>query len=117
VALSTRPRYYSRYEQMLPYPTPDSLDELQGPVSGVITVDYNINTSPTPSYDLSDDSRIKSLYAAALRDGTVKQQREIINKDKFLELWPELNLPGRCLDVWESKFPQLISIYESARNF
>jgi len=116
VALSTRTRRYSRYEEFLPYPTPESLDEFQGPPSGIIRVDHNICTSPNPVFDLSDERSVKSLYAATLRDGSVTQQVQIINRDRFLEVWPELNLPGKCLDVWETKFPELVDLYETLKD-
>jgi len=116
MALSTRTRRYSRYEEFLPYPTPNSLDEFRGPSAGIVRVDHNICTSPNPVFDLSDERSVKALYAAAIREGSVQQQLQIINLDRFLELWPDLNLPGRCLDVWETKFPQLIEIYESTKT-
>jgi len=111
MALSNRTRYYSRFEARIPYQTPDSFDEFQGPTTGTITVDHNICTAPDPSYDLSDVASVNSLYSATIRDGTVEQQRQIINKDLFLKLWPELNLPGRCLDIWETKFPELVDLW------
>lgn len=102
----TVPRGF-RFEQTIPYDTPESLDELCGPVSGVVRVRPRINTSPDPVFDLADPGQRWSLYSAVVRDGLPSEQAAILNHATLLALWAELNLPARCRAIWEDKFPEL----------
>lgn len=96
-----------RFEQTIPYDTPESLDELHGPTSGAVRVRPRIDTSPDPVYDLADPGQRWSLYSAVVRDGLPSEQAGILNRSVLLVLWAELNLPARCREVWEDKFPEL----------
>lgn len=99
-----------RFEQTVPYDTPESLDELRGPTAGIVRVRPHINTSPHPVYDLSKPSQLWSLYSAVVRDGLPGEQVAILNRHLLLALWPDLNLPVRCRAVWEGKFPELAEL-------
>ena len=96
-----------RFEQTIPYDTPESLDELRGPTSGTVRVRPHINTSPDPVYDLDRPSQQWSLYSAVVRDGLPSEQSALLNREVLLVLWPDLNLPARCRAIWEAKFPEL----------
>jgi hypothetical protein len=100
------PRGYS-YADHLPYDTPESLDELQGPTSGKVRVPPPIDTSLDPTYELSDPGQLRWLYTRVLREGNVAQQREYIDGKTLSRLWGELELPARCRAIWEAKFPML----------
>lgn len=102
----TVPRGF-RFEQTIPYETPESLDELHGPTSGIVRVRPHINTSPNPVYDLAKPSQQWSLYSAVVRDGLPSEQAAILNRDMLCTLWVGLNLPTRCRAIWEAKFPPL----------
>lgn len=58
-----------RFEQTIPYDTPESLDDLQGPTSGLVRVSPRIDTSLNPVYNVSNPSNRWSLYSAVVRDG------------------------------------------------
>lgn len=96
-----------RYEDTVPYDTPDSLGELEGPTAGTVRARPHINTSPDPVYDLAKPSQRWSLYSAVVRDGLASEQSALLNRALLLALWPDLNLPTRCREVWEVKFPEL----------
>ncbi len=96
-----------RYADTIPYDTPGSLDDLSGPRSGVVRVSPHIDTSFDRTYDVSDSSMRWSLYSAVVRDGLVSEQVALLDRAWLVELWPELNLPTRCRQVWEEKFPEL----------
>jgi len=100
------PRGYV-YADHIPYVTPDSLDDLRGPTSGVVTVGPHIDTSLDPSYEVSDPKRARELYSATVRDGFVPDHVRILDRSLLLRLWPDLNLPVRCRAIWEQKFPEL----------
>lgn len=95
------------YADTIPYDTPESLDQLRGPVSGVVQVRPHIDTSPDPVYEVADPTQRWSLYSAVVRDGLPGEQEAILNKALLLMLWPELNLPIRCRATWEERFPEL----------
>lgn len=105
-AYRTVPRGYV-YADHIPYVTPESLDELRGPSTGIVTVGPHIDTSLDPTYDLGRRARKLELYSATVRDGFGPDHRAVLNRSELLRLWPSLNLPGRCRAVWESRFPEL----------
>ena len=107
-AYRTVPRGYV-YADHIPYVTPDSLDDLRGPTKGTVTVGPHIDTSLNPTYDLSRADRTLELYSATVRDGFVPDHVRILNRSLLLQIWPDLNLPTRCREIWESTFPELAS--------
>ncbi len=99
-----------RFEQTIPYDTPESLDDLQGPTSGLVRVSPRIDTSLNPVYDVSSPSNRWSLYSAVVRDGLPADQVAILDRGLLLAMWVDLNLPVRCRRIWEDKFPELAEI-------
>jgi hypothetical protein len=84
------------YADQIPYDTPLVLDDLRGPSAGTVRVSPNIDTGLNPVYDLTNPGRLRSLYAAVLRDGSVDQQAELLNRNTLVAVWPTLDLPTRC---------------------
>jgi hypothetical protein len=97
------------YADRIPYDRPTSLDDLRGPNQGTVRVAPNIDTGLHPVYDLSDPNRVRSLYAAVLRDSSVTQQEVLLNRNTLVAVWSSLDLPDRCRRLWEDSFPQLKS--------
>jgi hypothetical protein len=91
----------------IPYETPDSLDDLSGPVSGVVRVPMNIHPGPDPTYDTAEPKELTVMYADTIRDGLKRQQEQLLDKQLLLRLWPDLPLPTRCRAIWETHFPEL----------
>jgi hypothetical protein len=96
-----------RYGDLIEYDTPRSLDDLHGPTTGTVRVRPHINTSPHPVYDLADEGLRWHLYSAVVREGTPEEQTELLDRRVLVDLWPTLNLPRRCRDAWETRFPEL----------
>jgi hypothetical protein len=103
---ATVPRGW-RFADHVPYDVPESLDLLRGPTTGSIRVSPHINTSPNPVYDLSDDNMVWHLYSAVVREGTPEEQSTLLDRATLERLWPTLNLPERCRQLWEDAFPRL----------
>lgn len=110
----TVPRGYV-YADHIPYATPDSLSDLRGPTSGVVTVGPHIDTSMNPVYVLGDPDRLWGLYTRVVRSGAVPDQVTYLDGQVLLRLWPSLNLPVRCRKAWEQKFPELAARSRTAR--
>ncbi|GAB4086692.1 hypothetical protein GCM10028784_33220 [Myceligenerans cantabricum] len=90
-----------------PYVRPGSLDELAGPVSGTVKAGSHITGTRYLSFDVDDESQLWDLYSVTVRDGTVRDQRELLNKEVLIRMWPVLNLPQECRQEWESHFAEL----------
>ncbi|MDR0960378.1 MAG: hypothetical protein LBM23_08545 [Propionibacteriaceae bacterium] len=95
------------FADVIPYSVPDSLDDLHGPVSGVVSVPPHISTAPDPSFDLDNASQRWAMYSAVVRDGTAADHKRYLDSGLLLALWAELNLPKRCREQWVSRFPEL----------
>ncbi len=99
-----------RYADFIPYATPDSLDQLRGPTSGTIRVSSHICTAPEPVYNLDTVAGLWTAYSAIVRDGLAAEQVDLLDRSELIRLWPDLNLPKRCRDLWAAKFPELRSL-------
>lgn len=99
-----------RYADLVPFDTPGSLGDLQGPTSGVIRVSSHINTAPEPAYDLDVPASLRSAYGAIVREGYASEQVTLLDKATLLRLWPDLWLPQRCRDTWTAQFPELLQL-------
>ena len=105
----------SVYADHIPYVAPESLDELRGPTSGVVTVGPHIDTSLNPVYELRDPDRLQNLYTRVVRSGFVPDHVDYLDRRILLRLWPSLDLPARCRQIWEQKFPELAARSRKAR--
>lgn len=95
------------YAAMFPYQVPRSLDDLHGPTSGMVRVPGYISTAPDPVFNVDLRPTRWSLYSAVVRCGTPEDQAAFLDKDLLIDLWPDLNLPSHCRNLWVSRFPQL----------
>ena len=95
------------YRDIKPYDVPSRLDDLHGPRSGRMELPLNVYWGPQATVDLDTLSGVVKAYQAALREGRVVDQVELLNRDLLVEVWSELLLPDRVRDLWESRFPEL----------
>lgn len=102
-----------RFEQTIPYDTPESLDELHGPTAGDHPRAPSHQHQFRTVYNLAEPSQQWSLYSAVVRAGLPSEQAAILSRGMLLALWPDLNLPARCRAIWEDKFPELAGLSRS----
>jgi hypothetical protein len=95
------------YRDLKPYDVPDRLDDLRGPNDGRMELPLNVYWGPEAIVDLDTPGGVVKAYQAALREGRVADQVELLNRDLLVKIWPELLLPVRLRDLWESRFPEL----------
>ena len=98
------------YRDVKPYDAPARLDELIGPRSGQLTLPHHIYWGPQKSVDLDTEGGIVKAYQAVLREGSTTDQVQLLNRDRLIEIWQELALPGQVRELWESRFPELASV-------
>ena len=95
------------YQDVIPYDTPASLESLKGPVAGVLILPISVHWGPDASADLSTADGVEKAYENLVREGTRQQQEELLNADLLRQVWPQLRLPKRCRNLWETRFPEL----------
>ncbi|MDX2763042.1 hypothetical protein [Streptomyces europaeiscabiei] len=90
---------------------PESLEELHGPIQGVVELPLHMAWSGMTSYDMSKPRQRMGLYRTVLHEGLRDDLPRYLNQDLLLQLWPVLHaLVGRTVPtVWEDTFPQLAS--------
>jgi hypothetical protein len=90
---------------------PESLEELHGPIQGVVELPLHMVWSGITSYDMSKPRQRMGLYRTVLHEGLRDDLPRYLNQELLLQLWPVLHaLVGRTVrTVWEDTFPQLAS--------
>ena len=94
-------------------PVPRSLDELNGPLGGVIGLPARIFWSgPDPRavrWNLADPGRRRDLYEIVLVEGNMNDVRELINGAELVRLWDQMYVPRWVRSAWRP-------LIESART-
>ncbi|WP_328294561.1 hypothetical protein OG218_17800 [Kineococcus sp. NBC_00420] len=96
-----------RYQDVVPYDLPPSLNLLTGPSGGLLELPHSIHWGPSRSVNLDDPAELVWGYQAIVREGTALQQRELLDAATLSRVWPDLILPVRCRTLWENAFPVL----------
>lgn len=94
-------------QDVIPYEVVGSLDSLQGPGEGILSLPHHVYWGPQADCDLGQPEGVLKAYQAILREGTRADQGQLLNAGLLIEVWDELMLPVRVRDLWEHKFPQL----------
>lgn len=98
------------YAMRRPYVVAPSLEELKGPVSGVVRLPQRLDWSGDPVYDLNKPGNLLAMYQAVLNEAThVDELRQWLNGSALIALWPKLRIPAAVRGAWEARFPQLSS--------
>ncbi|MDN5763693.1 MAG: transcriptional regulator [Microlunatus sp.] len=96
------------FRDVKPYAIVDDLDQLRGPAGGVVELSHSVLWAPGGPYvDLDEPGGRGLAYRAVLAEGTVEDLAQILNRDQLIAAWPELMLPRRVREMWESRFPEL----------
>ncbi|MFF8950731.1 hypothetical protein ACF09I_18385 [Streptomyces sp. NPDC014940] len=88
---------------------PESLEELRGPIEGIVELPLHVAWSGMTVYDLGKSRQRMGLYRTVLHEGLRDDLPRFLNQDLLLQMWPVLRtLVGRTVrSVWEEAFPQL----------
>ena len=105
----------SRYADQRPYVVSDHLDDLNGPVSGTVTLNRRLDWSGRAQYDLDNPRRLASMYETVLREATtVDDLSQWLDGPTLAQLWARLVLPPQVRQLWESKHPALAAAHRAA---
>lgn len=95
------------YAQRRPYVVPARLDDLDGPVRGVVEVPAHLGWTGRRSYDLDDPADVAVLYERIIVEATNPDDLDLLAATTVRALWPRLFLPARVRELWQASFPEL----------
>ncbi len=83
---------------------PESLEELQGPLSGSVGLPIRIFWSGADPrarrWDLADPQARRSLYEIVLAEGRLDDVRELVNAEELVRVWDQLWLSPWIRKAW-----------------
>ncbi|NQX15025.1 transcriptional regulator [Rathayibacter sp. VKM Ac-2857] len=91
------------------YALPPSLEDRDGPASGVIELPLAVYWGPDPVVDLGTDSGAEKAYQALIQEGHVRDLVALIDSTRLRTVWAELLIPRRARAEWETRFPELVT--------
>ena len=95
-------------EHTRPTFVPNRLSDLDGPISGSVTLPLMLDWTPLNTYNLESSSGLRRLYETVLSEATSEDDIiRYVDKNRLLGLWRELRLPRRVRVAWESTYPEL----------
>jgi hypothetical protein len=97
------------YEQRRPYVTPARLDELAGPVHGVLDLPHHLAWTGRRRYDLDDAADLAVLYERIIVEASTTDDLSLLAAEALRSIWPQLFLPGTVRALWQARFPELSS--------
>lgn len=79
------------YAMRRPYVVAPSLEELKGPVSGVVRLPQRLDWSGDPVYDLNKPGNLLAMCQVVLNEAThIDELRQWLNGSALIALWPKL---------------------------
>ena len=97
-----------RFRDVKPYEIVDSLDDLQGPAHGEVTLPVDVYWSGLrDTFDVGVERDRRVVYQAALSNGRREQIIEFVNRELLINDWPRLALDPRVFDLWAGRFEEI----------
>jgi hypothetical protein len=88
--------------------TAPSLDQLHGPVSGVIELPHRLFWQADRHVDLDNPALLRWTYQVVLREAaSVEELRTWLDGDTLVRLWSDLYLPRWVRQAWQQRHPEL----------
>ncbi len=96
------------YADNRPYLLPETLGELNVPLSGTIHLPSRLDWSEHAEFRLDDPAERNVMYERVIRQATeVDDLRSYLNGEILREVWRSLFLPIQVRRTWEDRFPNL----------
>jgi hypothetical protein len=95
------------YAQRRPYVVPARLDDLDGPVHGVVELPANLGWTGRRRYDLDDPADVAVLYERIIVESTKLDELDLLAARTVRAVWPRLFLPESVRELWQARFPEL----------
>lgn len=97
------------YAETRPYVIVDSLDDLQGPDHGVMTLPHELAWSGRTDFDLDDGYDRAAFYKIVLEEGIERHLAALLNSQLLVRHWAEINPARHVRARWEQRFTELRS--------
>ncbi|MFE1098534.1 hypothetical protein [Streptomyces smyrnaeus] len=99
----------TRWRASVGFAVVDDFARLSGPAENVVKVPAGLVWGDSRAeVAVTDRRRLRELYRVVLADGTADQQAAILNPDLLCSFWQPGLAEAPIMDVWESRFPQLV---------
>ena len=86
----------------------EDLGELHGPTSGVVELPHRLFWQPDRHVNLDNPALLRWMYETVLREAvTADELRSWLDGPTLIRIWPDLYVPRRIRDMWESRYPAL----------
>lgn len=96
------------YAENRPYLVPETMEELAGPLTGVLILPERLDRSERAAFRLDVPAERNLMYERVIREATRPGDlREYLNGAVLREVWRNLFLPARVRRMWEDRFPDL----------
>lgn len=96
------------YAEYRPYLLPETLGELEGPLTGVVQLPVRLDWSERTEFRLDDPAERNVMYERVIREATrAEDLRSYLNEQVLREVWKQLFLPASVRRTWEGRFPDL----------
>lgn len=96
------------YAENRPYLLPDTLGELDGPVTGVVQLPLRLDWSDRMVFHLEEPAERNLMYERVIREAMrADDLRMYLNESVLRQVWTLLFLPRGVRQSWEQRFPDL----------
>lgn len=100
----------TRYAQRRLYVVPARLDDLDGPVQGVLELPADLGWTGRRRYDLDDPADVAVLYERIIVEATSLHDLDLLAAPTVRLVWPRLFLPAPVRELWQARFPELTRV-------
>lgn len=105
--MDTKPSERFSVADIKPYAVPATLDDLDGPDRGIVTLPLGVAWSGRREFDLDDEYDRVAMYKIVLEEGQEADQRRFLNRVILRRDWRRLFPARQVRALWESRFPEL----------
>jgi hypothetical protein len=96
------------YAENRPYLVPETMEELAGPLTGIVMLPERLDWSERAEFRLDDPAERNLMYERVIREATRPDDlRAYLNGEVLRDVWRSLYLPVRVRRLWEVRFPDL----------
>jgi hypothetical protein len=97
--------------------TAPRLEELHGPVGGVIELPHRLLWQSDRHVDLDNPALLRWAYQIVLREAvTVEELRTWLDGETLIRVWPDLYLPRWVRRAWQEQHPELAAQAPASRS-
>lgn len=102
-----------RYADFRPVLVPETLTELTGPTTGMVTLPTWIDWTPRKTYNLDDKFDRADFYRVVISEAQPSEMAGYLDGATLVKIWPSLGLPKNVRPAWEARFPELQSVVKA----